>query len=226
MRFQGKWSPLQNVLAASMERIWLFLIKNIKKVFTVCNYILQFHYKAHFNSSPNRCYQSSCHFLFRKVIKSGLEIIPFPPVSRILICFIGISLSFSFACSLHLHNLHCHPFPGGKHKLSFSLSFYGVSLHFVYFLIQGTLSSLGQNHKLGAGCWGPVSITAFLADLQQVPEPVWTPSPSAELASAHPKGTQVSTAATSRPKCKSFCSPATWNDLWRFQIFMCGLDNR
>lgn len=121
-----------------MWRIWLFLIKNIKKLFAVCNYILQFHYKAHFNSSPNRFYQSSCHFLFRKVIKSGLEIIPFSPVSRILICFIGISLSFPFECSPYLHNLHCRPLPGDNHRLGFSSEFYRVTLHFGLFSFSRT----------------------------------------------------------------------------------------
>lgn len=184
------------------------LIKNIKKVFAVCNYILQFHYKAHFNSSPNRFYQSSCHFLFRKVIKSGLEIIPFPPVSRILICFIGISLSLPFECSPYLHNLHCHPLPGDKHRLSFSLSFYRVSSHFGLFSFLST-------------CCLPWARTAGREQDADVPSPslpswppfskyqtqLLTPSPSGELASAHLKGTRVNTGATSFPKCKkSFCS--------------------
>jgi len=39
------------------------------------------------------------------------------------------------------------------------------------------LSSLGQNRRLGAGFWGPVSTTAFLGDLQQVPKPAVNSQP-------------------------------------------------
>lgn len=114
MRFQENWYSLQIVFVASNSvlkplTVFLFQKNIIKKCFTVYNYILQFHYKSHFNSFSNLFTSPLTTFSLEKSLKSGLEIIPFPPVSRILISFIGISLSSPLECSGYLHNLQCHP---------------------------------------------------------------------------------------------------------------------
>lgn len=111
---------------ARRGRRWLLTLATVGGGFlAVEKDVLQCHYRCHCHSSA-RPAQDPPFFLFRiKSLSWDWRSAHFFPVSRTLICFIGISLAALCKCCEYAHNLlSCFLFPGGLESVRASFFFF------------------------------------------------------------------------------------------------------